>query len=210
MEQLNGGIQNRNSLANEFGRLSDKAAGLITIQLIQEIKTEEDQQIYVSKIMFIDMPGSEVLVNDPETLRIKQGRTLNQSILALQSIVNDLSTGNVKKYFINPFQRDAVLYDSSKLTSMCKDIFGGNAVTVALFHLQSEDQAGSAVTLKFIKQCQQLVNFPIINDNRSICLLRKYRIELNNLRISCMIFIGLFFSGGIRWRNRRKISAYDR
>jgi hypothetical protein len=48
--------------------------------------------------------------------------------------------------------------------------------------LQYDDQVGSSVVLKFMKQCQRVMNFPIVNDNRGIHLLRKYRVEINNLR----------------------------
>eukprot|EP01022_Parablepharisma_sp_SALTPOND_P003353 TRINITY_DN1133_c0_g1_i1.p1 TRINITY_DN1133_c0_g1~~TRINITY_DN1133_c0_g1_i1.p1 ORF type:complete len:612 (+),score=123.10 TRINITY_DN1133_c0_g1_i1:6814-8649(+) len=74
------------------------------------------------------------------------------------------------------------MYESSKLTKLCKETFGGNTIGLALFNLRYDDQIGSSVTFKLIKLCQKIINFPIVNDNRSICLLRKYRVESNSLR----------------------------
>jgi hypothetical protein len=53
------------------------------------------------------MPGCEVLNEDPEALRIKQGSTLNKGILSLNNLVKELAT--------NP-HGDYVFYDGSVLT----------------------------------------------------------------------------------------------
>jgi len=37
------------------------------------------------------MPGCEILTEDPESLRVKEGSTLNKSILALNTLFKDLS-----------------------------------------------------------------------------------------------------------------------
>ncbi len=75
---------------------------MLTLEVIQASNMKDDSQILVSKAMFIDLPGAEVLVQDPETLRIKQGSTLNQGILGWQSVVNDISTGRVSPSYIPP------------------------------------------------------------------------------------------------------------
>ena len=54
--------------------------------------------------------------------------------------------------------------------------------TIAIFNLQYDDPVGSIITLRLIKLCQKIINSPVINDNRAICLLRKYRLEANSLR----------------------------
>jgi len=56
---------------------------------------EGDTQTFISKISFIDMPGSEVLSQDAETLRIKEGNTLNKGILGIHSVLTDLAEGKV-------------------------------------------------------------------------------------------------------------------
>ena len=39
-----------------------------------------DTNVLVSKIHLVDMPGCEILNEDPEALRVKQGSTLNRGI----------------------------------------------------------------------------------------------------------------------------------
>ncbi len=89
------GMQNRTTLANEFGKLSEKAAAVAIVEVVQTSVIGGDTIVLVSDIMFIDLPGAEALAQDPETLRIKQGNTLNQGILALQSVAEDLSNDRV-------------------------------------------------------------------------------------------------------------------
>ncbi len=84
------------------------------------------------------------------------------------------------------------MYEASNLTKLCREVFGGNSVGISIFHLQNDDQVGSSVTLKFIKQCRQITNYPITNDNRSVSLLRRYRLEANNLRRAGTILLPNF------------------
>eukprot|EP01022_Parablepharisma_sp_SALTPOND_P018007 TRINITY_DN292_c0_g1_i1.p2 TRINITY_DN292_c0_g1~~TRINITY_DN292_c0_g1_i1.p2 ORF type:complete len:881 (+),score=151.65 TRINITY_DN292_c0_g1_i1:32227-34869(+) len=166
------GVQNRTTLSNAFGRLSDKAAAVLSVEIIQITEVAGDTQVLVSKIMFVECPGLEVLAQDPESLKIKQGPTLNQGVLMLQDISYDLASGKA----------DAINYGGSQLTKICSELLGGNAVSIAIFNYQYDDQIGSGATMKFMKVCQRIVNFPISNDNRAICLLHKLRKENVNLR----------------------------
>jgi predicted transcriptional regulator len=74
---------------------------------------------------------------------------------------------------------DHVYYEGSAITQLMRDTLGGNSLTLGLFTLQYGDPIGSTLTLRALKRCQQITNFPVINDNRTIGLLRKYRIEMN-------------------------------
>ena len=65
------------------------------------------------------------------------------------------------------------------MTQLLRDTFGGNSLTLGLFTLQYGDPIGSTLTLRAMKRCQSIMNYPVINDNRTIGLLRKYRVELN-------------------------------
>lgn len=61
----------------------------------------------MSKLDIIDLPGCEILNEDPETVRIKQGSTLNKGMLGLNYLLKELAT--------NP-HGDYVFYDGSILT----------------------------------------------------------------------------------------------
>ncbi len=96
MAALHKGIQSRSTLSNEFGRLSSKSTGIVTIQLIQNFGGGTDNNsITISHINFLDLPASEVLVEDQEGLAIKQGSTLNKGILMVTSIMRQLGTQKV-------------------------------------------------------------------------------------------------------------------
>lgn len=51
-------------------------------------------------------------------------------------------------------------------------------MSMGLFTLQYGDAIGSTIALRALKRCQAITNYPVINDNRTIGLLRKYRVEL--------------------------------
>jgi hypothetical protein len=63
------------------------------------------------------------------------------------------------------------------LTQLLRETFGGNSLSVGIFSLQYGDSLGSTLTLRALKRAQAVLNYPVINDNRTIGLLRKYRVE---------------------------------
>jgi hypothetical protein len=90
------------------------------------------------------MPGCEVLNEDPEALRVKQGSTLNKGILSLNNLVKELAT--------HP-HGDYVFYDGSVLTQLMKDVMGGNSLTVGIFTIQYGDAIGSTLAMRQFKKC---------------------------------------------------------
>lgn len=72
------------------------------------------------------MPGCEILNEDPEALRVKQGSTLNRGIQAVNSLMRDLAANQ---------QGDHVVYEGSNVTQLLRDTFGGNSLTLGLFTL---------------------------------------------------------------------------
>jgi len=171
-EIYNIGVQKKTNVKTEFGKLADKAATILTLDLIQVIESAADSQVLVSKVTFIECPGTEALAQNPEVLRVKQGPTLNQAIIALQDVVTDLASGKT----INASS------EASVFTKMLSEVLGGNTIGIAIFNFQCDNHQGSAANIKLLKQFQRIVNFPIPNDNRAICLLHKYRRESINLR----------------------------
>ncbi len=85
--------KNRNQSTNEFGKLSDKSTGIFTIELIQntEIIDIKENNALISRLNFFDLPGSEILLEDPENIRIKQGPNLNKGILSVANCIKDIS-----------------------------------------------------------------------------------------------------------------------
>ena len=121
----------------------------------------------------MSLPGCEILNEDPEALRIKEGPDLNKGMISMSNLMRDLAP--------NPLG-DYVNYDDSILTSLSKDIFGGNSITVGIFTLQYGDHIGSVLTMRALKRAQSIMNFPIQNDNKALGLLRKLRVEIKGLQ----------------------------
>jgi hypothetical protein len=65
------------------------------------------QHVVVSRVNLIEMPGSEILNEEPEALRVNQGISLNKGILALNNLIRDLSVNSLGDY---------VMYEGSALT----------------------------------------------------------------------------------------------
>lgn len=66
-------MRNRTNRINEFGKLSEKAAAIFSIEISQitDNAASGDTNVLVSKLDIIDLPGCEVLNEDPESLRVK-------------------------------------------------------------------------------------------------------------------------------------------
>ena len=166
------GVQNKITSTNEFGRLSDKAANILTLDLIQTSESSVDTQVLVSKISFVECPGTEILSQAPETVLLKQGPTLNQAIMNMYEITTDLASGKVGKSN----------YDASVFTKALTEILGGNTIGIGIFNFQCDDLQGSGPTMKMLKHFKRITNFPISNDNKAICLLHKFRKECLKLK----------------------------
>ena len=104
---------------------------------------------------------------------MREGTTLNKSILSLNTLIKDLSTNR---------HGDFIYYDGSVVTQLLKETFGGNSLTIGLFNLQYGDAIGSTVTMRTFRKCQMISNFAVMNDNQILGLIRKYRVELVQLQ----------------------------
>jgi len=163
------GSRNRTQKQNEFGRMSEKATAVFSLEITQITESGSDTNVLVSRLNIVDLPSCEILNEDPEALRVKQGSTLNRGIQALNTLIRELSANQ---------HGDNAYYEGSTVTQLLRDSFGGNSLTMGIFTVQYGDPIGSTLTLRAMKRCQAIMNFPVINDNRTIGLLRKYRIEL--------------------------------
>ena len=64
------GSKNRTTRSNEFGKLSDKSTAMFSLEVTQVTENvgTGETNVLVSKMHLIDMPGCEVLTEDPESL----------------------------------------------------------------------------------------------------------------------------------------------
>jgi hypothetical protein len=78
----------------------------------------------------LNVPSSEILNEDQETLRVNQGATLNKGMMSLNDLVKHLASST---------HGDTANYDDSMLTGLSRDMFGGNTLTAGIFCLRYDD-----------------------------------------------------------------------
>lgn len=164
--------RNRTVYANEFGPLHERAASLLTVEVLQVASGGlNESNVQAARAYFLDMPGAEKLQEDAETLRIKEGTSLNRGIMSFAEIVKHMAERS----------GDYVQYEASQLTALMRDIIGGNCLTMAFICLQHGDTVNSSLTLNYMRHLAKIMNFPVVNDNRMLGLLRKYRVEIMHM-----------------------------
>ena len=118
----------------------------------------------MSRMSVLNLPDCWILNKDPEEIRAKEGPTLNKAIYSISNLFRDLAS--------TP-QGDYANYDESIVTSLLRDIFGGNTITIGIFCLKYGDQIGSSLTMRALKRCQNISNFPLLNETNVLGLMRK-------------------------------------
>jgi hypothetical protein len=74
----------------DLGSVHERAAGIFTVWLAQYAPAAlhgEEDRILASRLQFVDLPGAERLGMDPEVLRLREGVSLNRSLVALAGVV---------------------------------------------------------------------------------------------------------------------------
>eukprot|EP00899_Mesostigma_viride_P022001 jgi/Mesvir1/2986/Mv09609-RA.2 len=94
-----------------------------------------------SKLLFVELPGSEKLSADPELLRLREGPSANRGILAFGSQVRLLASPETREY-MDP--------RASSLTHLLADALGGNSFTTVLATVMPGEPAVSSATLRHL------------------------------------------------------------
>eukprot|EP00826_Nyctotherus_ovalis_P046207 TRINITY_DN5197_c0_g2_i1.p1 TRINITY_DN5197_c0_g2~~TRINITY_DN5197_c0_g2_i1.p1 ORF type:complete len:214 (-),score=65.18 TRINITY_DN5197_c0_g2_i1:101-742(-) len=169
------GIANRKETSDDRGKLSERASTVLILELTQTIGTGADAQIFMSKITFLELPSTELLDQNKETLLVEDSFTMYKGLFTLHEFL----TANTSESLSRSAKK---LLMESEVTRLCSELLGGNAVSVGLFSFQYGDQIGSGCTMKLLNGMKQVVCFPIQNDNRAIGLLKNYRDEICDLK----------------------------
>ena len=101
----------------------------------------------INRLNFLCLAGCEILNEDPEAIRVKQGPDLNKGMLSLNNLLRDLAA--------TP-HGDYANYDESVITSLSRDIFGGNSLAIGIFCLQYGDQIGSTLSMRALNRCMAI------------------------------------------------------
>ena len=171
----------RTTAVTDFGPASAFTATIFQVHVVQTAdegdgRGESVPTTQYSVLSFIDTPGSEKLADDPETVRTREGPSLSKGILALGRVVRDMAVSDKALSTISPLRESA-------LTHLMTEALGGNSLTVCIAHVQNGGKrADGLATMRLCQDLQHLHNFPLVNDDRSLGLLQRYRQELGQLR----------------------------
>uniref|UniRef100_UPI00358E3173 kinesin-like protein KIF18A n=1 Tax=Myxine glutinosa TaxID=7769 RepID=UPI00358E3173 len=124
LRMLEKGNQNRTQHPTDANALSSRSHALLQIYLKQEERDPSlSHNALISKLSLIDLAGSErAFETNNSGQRMREGSTINCSLLALGSCINALADPKTKKQHIP--------YRNSKLTRLLKDTLGGNCQTI--------------------------------------------------------------------------------
>ena len=129
--------------------------------------TTGNPQVTVGKFSVLTLGACEVLIS-------KKGPTpITQGLFKLRDLFKELSASPLG---------ERASYEESVVTSLCRDIFGGNSLTTGIFCMQMGDPVGSQVTLDTMDLCRNINTFPVQNSNLVLGLLRKSRNDLQSVR----------------------------
>jgi hypothetical protein len=162
--------------------LSTKATALFTIELTQltDFAESNEQIVSISKFNFFDLPGVEILDENQETVENRQGPTLNKSCFGFTNIVSQLAanTGQL------------ILYDTSMLGCLMREALGGNSYCLPVHTIQYGDVRGLSVALRLLTNLRRINSFPVINEGRSIGMMKKLLAEANQAYDNLQAMIG--------------------
>ncbi|KAF2309611.1 hypothetical protein GH714_004272 [Hevea brasiliensis] len=134
--------------------------------------------VRVSVLNLVDLAGSErIAKTGAGGVRLKEGKHINKSLMALGNAINKLSDG--------PKQRGHIPYRDSKLTRILQPALGGNAktsiiCTIAPEEVHIEETKG---TLQFASQANRITNCAQVNEILTdAALLKRQKLEIEELR----------------------------
>lgn len=173
MQHFRVGQAARTTARTEWGPLRERSTAILNIELHQVMTSmavgggrPHDEHLF-SRFMVIDLPGAEKLSEDPTTLRIREGPTLNNGIMAFGSIVKALH--GMK----DVTDTDFIDFKQSKVTAMLPEVLGGNCRTLIITTIQPADYKSNTFVLEFSQLFRSVRQFPVVNSRHMIALLRK-------------------------------------
>ncbi|KAJ3293104.1 hypothetical protein HDU76_007092 [Blyttiomyces sp. JEL0837] len=142
-----------------------------------------------SKIHLIDLAGSERAdTAGTSGIRLKEGSSINQSLLSLANVISALTTpGNGNGNNNNnstSVNRNHIPYRDSKLTYMLSDSIGGNALTlmIACCTPTAKNYNESLNALRFAERVKKVQNVATLNVDPNMLKIIQLETEIKTLR----------------------------
>ncbi|XP_077308853.1 kinesin-like protein KIF14 isoform X2 [Lithobates pipiens] len=177
------GNKQRATAATGMNDKSSRSHSVFTLILTQTktevVDGEEHDHRITSRINLVDLAGSERCTSaKTEGDRLKEGISINKSLLTLGKVISALSESSQtrKKIFIP--------YRESVLTWLLKDSLGGNSKTtmIATISPAVSNIEETMSTLRYAKQACLIINIAKVNEDMNAKLIRELKYEIDKLK----------------------------
>ncbi|KAI8830939.1 P-loop containing nucleoside triphosphate hydrolase protein [Chytriomyces cf. hyalinus JEL632] len=153
------GEANRHFGGTNMNERSSRSHTILRILIESHRKSDKRTGIRVSCLNLVDLAGSERAAHTgAEGKRLKEGGSINKSLLALATVIGKLSEKGG--------DRGHIPYRNSKITRILQPSLGGNARTliIATVTPSSGFVDETISTLQFASRAKSIRNKPIVNE----------------------------------------------
>ncbi|KAI9348316.1 P-loop containing nucleoside triphosphate hydrolase protein [Zopfochytrium polystomum] len=155
---MNKGEINRHVGETNMNERSSRSHTILRIYIESRDVSEDVRSVKVSCLNLVDLAGSERASHTgAEGLRLKEGGSINKSLLALATVIARLSDGG---------DRGHIPYRDSKITRILQPSLGGNARTLIICTVTPSPRfvEDTISTLKFASRAKTIQNKPTVNE----------------------------------------------
>ena len=159
LELFQSGLRTKSTLPTDFGPRSVYASSVLKLTVCQVLRGAEVAGVPIveelrSSLYIADVAGVEKLAEEADTLRMREGPTLNRGIVTLRSTAAALRT-----------RRDigALPVQDARLTHALTDPLGGNCLTSVVLAVVPGDGDANLATLRLGVHLRAGTTVPIVN-----------------------------------------------
>ena len=168
----NSGIKNRCIATHKLNIASSRSHTIFSITVHNYQNVNANNNTY-SKLQFVDLAGSERSATaESHGKHLRESIDINKSLLVLRRIILNLADKKQKKY---------IPYRESKLTSLLKQSFGGNAFCIMIACLSPSDNnyEENISTLNYAAKAADIINEPTKNEDPTLRLIEEQKKSIN-------------------------------
>ncbi|XP_008113231.2 kinesin-like protein KIF14 isoform X1 [Anolis carolinensis] len=179
------GNKHRATAATGMNDKSSRSHSVFTLVMTQTktdiVEKEEHEHRIISRVNLVDLAGSErCSAARTSGERLKEGVSINKSLLTLGKVISALSeqNQNKKKVFIP--------YRESVLTWLLKESLGGNSKTtmIATVSPAARNVEETLSTLRYAQQACYIVNIAKVNEDINAKLIQDLKAEIEKLKLA--------------------------
>jgi hypothetical protein len=168
----------RNGTSTDFGPAVDFTSFVFNIDLTITRRAESWKNAQTgtlhSRLMIVELPCTDRLKDDGSVLRLREGSSLNNSLITLKSVTNIMATGDQGAIHFAPHR-------SALLTQVLHEAIGGNMFMRAIMVVSHGQYSESRQAIGLANDIRKIKNFPVCNDEITLGLLHRYRSEIQKL-----------------------------